>query len=124
MNRFISLLLIMLLGLVSACGPNTFKNVSVKDLADASEANKVVLDVREGWEYAEGHVAGAILIPLGELERRSNELSKDDTLYVICRSGNRSQQASDILAKKGFKNVRNVQGGTLAWIQAGYQIEQ
>lgn len=124
MKRLISFSLIALITVLSACGPASYKNVSVKDLANASENNKVILDVREDWEYAEGHVPGAILIPLGELERRASELSKDDTLYVICRSGNRSQQASDILIKEGFKNVKNVQGGTLAWVQAGYQIEQ
>ena len=124
MNRFNLFILVIMVGLIAACGPKTYKNVSVQDLANASEANKVVLDVREDWEFAEGHVPGAILIPLGELERRSSELDPNDTLYVICRSGNRSQEASNILLKNGFKDIRNVQGGTLAWVQAGYQVEQ
>jgi rhodanese-related sulfurtransferase len=44
-------------------------------------------------------------------------------LYVICRSGNRSKQASEILLKAGFKDVRNVEGGILAWQDAGFAVE-
>ncbi len=101
----------------------TYKNVSVQDLAKANEANRIILDVRELDEYEAGHVADSLLIPVGELASRTSELPKDAPLYVICRSGNRSKQASEILLKAGFKDVRNVEGGILAWQSAGLAVE-
>lgn len=103
---------------------NAFKNVAVEDLANAQEANHIILDVRQPEEFGVGHVSGAVLIPLGALEARAGELPKDATLYVICRSGNRSRQASEILVQAGFQNVRNVEGGILAWQAAGYKVKQ
>lgn len=125
MNRSIfSVSLALVLSLVSACGPGNYKQVSVQELANASKDKPLlILDVREDWEFAQGHVPGAVLIPLGDLEYRAGELAKDSKLYVICRSGNRSQQASEILIKKGFKDVHNVQGGMLAWLAAGYPVQ-
>ena len=92
------------------------QNVSVQDLANAEDG--FLLDVREPWEFAQGHAPGATLIPLGELAGRIDELPDDTPIYVICRSGNRSLTASDILVAAGKQDVRNVQGGILAWQQA------
>ncbi len=99
-----------------------FKNVSVTDLKNASEPDKIILDVRRQDEYDAGHVEGVVLIPVQELADRLDELPKDKPLYVICRSGNRSMIASEILEKAGFKDIRNVQGGILAWQRAGYPV--
>lgn len=99
------------------------QNVSVTDLANA-QGDYVIIDVREQWEYDEGHVPGVTLIPLGELESRISEIPSNKPVYVICRSGNRSTTASNILLKAGLGDIRNVQGGTLAWQQAGLAIEQ
>jgi rhodanese-related sulfurtransferase len=101
---------------------SSYTTVTVQDLANAQEPNYFILDVRQSEEFAEGHVPNAVLIPLGELETRANELPKDITLYVICRSGNRSRQASEILVGLGFKGVRNVDGGFIAWQEAGYDV--
>lgn len=115
----------LLLFLLAACGNNaTYKNVSVQDLYSAQEPNRIVLDVREPFEFADGHVAGSNLIPLGQLQSRVSELPDDAAIYVICRSGNRSKEASDILIKAGKKDVRNVEGGILAWQQAGYAVQR
>ncbi len=99
-----------------------FRNVSVTDLKNASEPDKIILDVRTQGEYDEGHVEGVVLIPVQQLADRLDELPKDKPLYVICRSGNRSMTASEILEKAGFKDIRNVQGGILAWQRAGYPV--
>ena len=120
-NRIIGLLIAFSF-LLSACNA-TYKNVSVQDLANAKETNRIILDVREIDEYESGHVVDTLLIPLGELALRTSELSKDVPLYVICRSGNRSKQASEILIKAGFKDVRNVEGGIVAWQDAGFAVE-
>ena len=104
---------------LTACGPG-FKTVSVQDLHAASEPNRIVLDVRTPSEYAAGHVAGAKLLPLSELPSRLDEVPVDQPVYVYCHSGNRSKQASEILAKAGKKDIRDVRGGILAWEAAGY----
>jgi rhodanese-related sulfurtransferase len=92
------------------------QNVSVQDLASAE--NAFLLDVREVWEFEQGHAPGATLIPLGELAGRVDELPNDVPIFVMCRSGNRSLTASDLLLAAGKQDVRNVRGGILAWQQA------
>ena len=74
-----------------------------------------ILDVREPAEYAFGHIPGAKSIPLGELEQRFDELNRDDDIYVICRTGNRSDIAAQMLSQKGFKKVKNTVPGMTEW---------
>jgi rhodanese-related sulfurtransferase len=78
----------------------------------------IILDVRTEEEYFGplGHINGAVLIPIDELENRLSELEiyKNDTIYVVCRSGNRSNFGKDILNANNFKAI-NVDGGMLAW---------
>ena len=80
--------------------------------------NTFVLDVRTEAEFYGplGHIDGAILIPIDELSLRMNELEdmKDRDIYVVCRSGNRSNVGKNILRENGF-NAINVDGGMLAW---------
>lgn len=109
---------------LSACGGGSFTTVQVADLAAASEPNMVILDVREPFEYAEGHVPGAVLMPLSSLEQHLDEVPEGSPIYVICRSGNRSEQASKILVAGGVRNVVNVDGGMIAWQAAGYPVER
>jgi rhodanese-related sulfurtransferase len=101
--------------------------ISVADLKAQLDHKQtlLLLDVRSAEEYAnDGHVAGSVLIPLPELERRMRELPTDRAIVCICRSGNRSTTACDLLARQGFTQLRNVQGGMIAWGQAGYPIER
>ena len=78
----------------------------------------IVLDVRTEEEYYGplGHIEGAILIPINELENRLVELDeyRDKTIYVVCRSGNRSGFGKDILNSNNFDAI-NVDGGMLQW---------
>ncbi|OKL37795.1 sulfurtransferase TusA family protein [Domibacillus mangrovi] len=85
-----------------------------KEKVDKNE-NLTVLDVREIEEYEEGHIEGAIHIPLGEVEQRAGELDKEDVIYVICHSGRRSELAAQTIAKKGFKQLFNVVPGMRDW---------
>lgn len=87
-------------------------------LEDALTGTGILLDVREQAEYAFGHAPNAISMPLGELETRMNELSKDDTIYVICRSGARSALAAQQLRNAGFKNIYNTLPGMKAYTGA------
>ena len=84
----------------------------------------LLLDVREPQEYAQGHAPGSLLIPLGQLDQRLAEISqyKDKPVALICRSGNRSAYAQKLLAKAGFTETSNVEGGMIAWQKAGLPV--
>ena len=73
-----------------------------------------VLDVRETGEFASGHIAGSLNIPLGLLPVRMQELDKNREWHVICLSGGRSAMACEFLNSHGFRTV-NVTGGMSAW---------
>lgn len=73
-----------------------------------------ILDVREPFEYRQGHIPGARLIPLGQLPARLKEIPQDKEIVVVCRSGNRSGQATGFLKRQGY-NASNLVGGMLAW---------
>ena len=83
-----------------------------------------VIDVREDWEFAEGHIRGATLIPLGSLLDRTDEISTDKPVVLVCRSGNRSGQAFRFLSGKGFGDVHNMTGGMNDWRAAGLDVER
>lgn len=84
----------------------------------------IVVDVREPWEYKQGHVPGAILMPLGQLSKRVSELDTEHPVAVICASGSRSQSAAALLGQKGFKTIYNVVGGTGAWMYDNLPISR
>lgn len=91
----------------------------LKSKIDSGESIHLV-DVREPHEHAEFNIGG-ILLPLGKVQTMQvDEIEdlKDETVYVYCRSGNRSGQACLILGTMGFTNVINVTGGMLAWQEA------
>ena len=75
----------------------------------------LLLDVREPHEYQIGKIDGSLLIPLGELPKRVSELASAEEIVAHCKSGARSAKAVDFLKQSGFKKVRNMQGGILAW---------
>lgn len=93
-------------------------------LRSGNGSRPVVVDVREPWEYRQGHVPGALLMPLGQLSMRLGELDVEKPVAVICATGNRSQSASALLGQKGFKTVYNVVGGTTLWARSGLEIER
>jgi glyoxylase-like metal-dependent hydrolase (beta-lactamase superfamily II)/rhodanese-related sulfurtransferase len=90
----------------------------------AEGADLQLVDVRRPGEYNNGHAPGAINLTLAQLEEKASQLDATHPTAVICQSGYRSSAATGILARRGFKNVFNVVGGTSAWINAGYEVEQ
>jgi rhodanese-related sulfurtransferase/rubrerythrin len=74
-----------------------------------------ILDVRQPKEYEQGHLAGALLMPVKEVTTRLAELNRDAPLLVYCHSGVRSKAASQLLLAEGFKDVYNLSGGIAAW---------
>lgn len=93
----------------------TFANVDVNEAKKLIEQGITVVDVRTPQEFAEGHIPNAKLIPLQELETRLNEFSKDEKYLIVCRSGNRSAQASEILVQNGKRQIYNMTGGMNEW---------
>ncbi len=93
-------------------------------LIHGNGSRPVVVDVREPWEYQQGHVPGAMLMPLGQLSMRLGELDLEKPVAVICATGSRSQSASALLGQKGFKTVYNVVGGTTMWARSGLELER
>lgn len=88
----------------------------------AERESGVTVDVRERGEYAEAHVPGAVLMPMGQLASRLGELDPGQPLHVICASGNRSRAMTDLLRASGFDAV-SVAGGTQGWIASGRAVE-
>lgn len=87
------------------------KRLSDKDNID----NIDIVDVRETDEFAVGHIPGARNIPLGTLGYRLKEIPHDKEIILVCRSGNRSGLALQVLQSAGFSNARNLVGGMLEW---------
>ena len=83
-----------------------------------------VLDVREPSEFATGVIQGAMLMPLGQVEKRLAELDgfKNQPIYVVCGSGGRSAQAIKFLSKNGFSQLTNIKGGMNAWRKANLPV--
>jgi rhodanese-related sulfurtransferase len=126
---------IVALGLLVALGAVVFaawpraeaaalSHVSVHELSAAVAEGALVLDVREPFEYAEGRVAGSVPVPLATVGERVDEFDTRAPVYVICRSGNRSLVAAEELVRAGYRDVRNVEGGMIAWAAAGLPIER
>jgi rhodanese-related sulfurtransferase len=94
---------------------------SVAGVPDPLPEGLLVLDVREDDEWAAGHVAGSVHVPLMELGARYAELPDADQTLVVCRVGNRSAYAAGFLLQQGVDAV-NLEGGLVAWQQAGRRL--
>jgi rhodanese-related sulfurtransferase len=103
-------------------GAQPLRTVGVQDLQAALQDGAILIDVREPHEYQAGHVEGAELMPLARTVALADDLPRDEPVYVVCRSGNRSLQASRALVEAGFQDVRNVDGGMIAWEAAGLPV--
>ncbi|CAM3511673.1 MULTISPECIES: sulfurtransferase TusA family protein [Brevibacillus] len=105
----------------NAAFAQTITNAELLKKMEAQE-KVVIVDVREADEFASGHIPGAIAIPYGELTGRLAELNQDEELYIVCRTGNRSDMACKLLAEKGFSKLINVLPGMSGWsgpVQSG-----
>ena len=102
-----------------ACATDEIKALApgeVKKLLDKDKKGEfLLLDVRQPEEYEAGHIPGAMLIPLGELEARREELERGKKIITYCRSGHRSMAAAIALCGLGFKDVHHLEGGILNW---------
>ena len=95
--------------------------VSINELEQAIASGEKVVDVREDWEFTDGHVPTAKHVALNSIPENLNEFSKEGKTWIICQSGGRSMTAANFLEAQGY-NVVSVAGGTGAWIQAGKDV--
>ena len=97
--------------------------ISVDELAVQMDSGAQILDVRELDEWNEGRISGSRLMPLGEVIERTDEISTNEPVYVICRSGVSSASACEYLRTQGVDAV-NVAGGILAWLESQRSVER
>jgi rhodanese-related sulfurtransferase len=90
----------------------------------AAQPSSPVVDVRTPVEFAEVHVPQARNVPLDELKPSVLQFSKSQPVYLLCRSGQRATKAAEKFAKEGFLQPVVVEGGTLAWIDAGLPVSR
>jgi adenylyltransferase/sulfurtransferase len=92
--------------------------LTVQELRERLAAGDIhLIDVREPFEVEISRIPGAVLIPLGELPGRMNEVPQDRDVAVHCKAGGRSAKAVKLLRDSGWTRVSNVQGGILAWAE-------
>ena len=85
------------------------------EMQGSEDVGALIVDVREPNEYTQLRARGAVLLPLGRLNGRVKDLPRDRELLLMCRTGGRSQNATQFLQAQGFSNVTNVSGGIVAW---------
>lgn len=110
--------------LTSLFGP-PMPALSAAELNDALKGAKrpLVIDVREPDEYRSGHISGAKLFPLGDLNRRLEKLPKDKQIVCVCASGSRSRSATRMLIQAGYDAV-DMRGGMFMWQRAGLPVKK
>lgn len=89
-----------------------------------TDPQAVLIDVRETFEFAEGHADRARNIPLALLPLRIQELADASEIFFICQSGGRSGQATAFALTAGLHQAKNVSGGTLGWVSVGLPLEK
>jgi rhodanese-related sulfurtransferase len=119
--------IILLMGCaIAKAEAGSIESISPKEASAMYAGEKaVIVDVREDSEWNEQHIPGAIHIPLAQLNERLSELKqyKDSPVITQCKSGGRSAQAFDVLKSAGFSKVYNMEGGIIAWDEAGLKTQ-
>jgi len=90
------------------------RNLNAEQFKKESKGQRMI-DVREVHEFKQGHIPGAINIPLSQLRTRLSEIPKNRPVFLYCRSGMRSRQAGKILSRHGYRNMAHLNGGITAW---------
>jgi rhodanese-related sulfurtransferase len=99
------------------------KTILVDEAAQKWNQGAFILDVRTVEEWEEGHIPDSTPIPLEELPDRLSEIPRDREIVVVCRTGNHSLEAQEILLDAGFEQVMSMSGGMNKWTSRGYPIE-
>jgi rhodanese-related sulfurtransferase len=98
------------------------ESITVRELKEhLGDADTLLIDVREVFEFSDSRIPGAENIPVSELQSAVERLKGVGTVYVQCASGGRSMRASDALLRAGVHAI-NVEGGLYAWEAAGFEV--
>lgn len=102
------------------------KDIVSRDAKAMLDRNKSVflLDVRTPQEYGQGKLAGSVLIPISDFERRIGEVPKNRPVIVYCAVGSRSKPAAAFLAQQGYKDVYNMSDGIVGWYRNGFPVQR
>ena len=97
--------------------PRTKKSITPQELKEKITLREplTLLDVREPEEFEICHIDGSILTPFSEISDHLPDFNKDDEYVVICKQGARSEEALKLMKKKGFVNLKNLDGGIMKW---------
>ena len=112
------------MGLMDLLGRKVSDELEPAQVEERQAAGALLIDVREDFEYRDGHAPGAKLIPLGKLSQQLPKLAKDREVLFICQSGSRSGAATKLARRAGFTKAFNVRGGMNAWARAGLPIKR
>jgi rhodanese-related sulfurtransferase len=120
----ISAAILYLVNRANGSGPGPLPlEVSVEEAYQKYQQGAFFLDVRTPEEWEEYHIPNTTLIPKEELASRLAELPRDREIVVVCRTGNRSAEARDLLLAAGFQSVTSMAGGVNRWSALNYPIE-
>lgn len=124
MKKIILLMLILLTMVTQVWSAE--KNISSREAKALLGKNKntYLLDVRTPQEYSQGRLAGSVLIPIDQFERRFREVPKNKTIVVYCAVGSRSKPVAGFLSQQGYKDVYNMTDGIVGWYRNGFPIHR
>jgi len=104
-----------------------FENIDITAYQEQFEQNDsiayLLLDVRETNEYVQGHLPGAVNLPLSELQVRIHEVEKEQAIVLVCARGRRSAMAAEFMASVGYTQLYNLVDGTLGWMMQGLPLD-
>ena len=101
-----------------------FERITVEKAKEMLERGGVqLIDVREPWEYAQGHIKGALLNPVGKFHSQARKLKGDRDLIFVCAVGVRSAFTCEVAAAVGYTTIYNVEGGMDKWVRQRYPVE-
>ena len=99
-----------------------FKRISAAEAKQMIDQGIKVVDVRTPAEWGNGHIPQAEHVPLDSILARPKDVLKGDNVIFVCQVGQRSALAAEMAAAVGFKTLYNLEGGTDAWVKAGYPV--
>jgi rhodanese-related sulfurtransferase len=126
MSKIFGILSLLYFASVALVFGAAYKNLPSTEVKKMMEQKKNIflLDVRTPDEYRQGHIKGAVLIPIGEIERRLAEVPRNRPVVTYCAVGSRSSLVSGFLAGKGYNETYNMQDGIMGWSRNGLQVEK
>ena len=101
-----------------------FKRISAAEAKQMIDQGTTVVDVRTPAEWGGGHIPQAQHVPLDSILARPRDVLKGDNVIFVCQVGQRSALAAEMAAAVGFKTLYNLEGGTDAWIRAGFPVSK